>query len=75
MSEVIGPEALLVSLALLVAVVYPKLGVRWFVRAERFFGSIAAHRRTSVLSMRSRCAGYPGASARDCTDTGAVCAR
>ena len=37
MSEVIGPEALLVSLALLVAVVYPKLGVSVVCTRRKIF--------------------------------------
>jgi hypothetical protein len=45
----IGPEALLVSLALLLAVVCPQLGARWFQRAERALAPVARRRGLSVL--------------------------
>jgi hypothetical protein len=49
MFSMIGSEALFASLALLISLVYPRLGSAWFERVERFFGAIARHRRTSVL--------------------------
>src|SRR5690242_8563522 len=45
----IGPEALFASLALLISLLHPRLGSPWFERVERFFGTIARHRRTGVL--------------------------
>ena len=45
----IGPEALLVSFALLLALVYPQLGAKWFRTAERALGAMARRRVTSVL--------------------------
>src|SRR6266567_2185795 len=45
----IGPEALLVSLALLLAVVCPQLGARWFSRVERTLTALARRRTLSVL--------------------------
>jgi hypothetical protein len=45
----IGPEALLVSLALLVALVWPQLGARWFQRAEQALAAVARRRTLSVL--------------------------
>jgi len=49
MFGMIGPEALFASLALLISLLHPRLGSPWFERVERFFGTIARHRRTSVL--------------------------
>ena len=49
MFGMIGPEALFASLALLISLLQPRLGCVWFERVERFFGTIARHRRTSVL--------------------------
>jgi len=45
----IGPEALLVSLALLLALVRPQLGARWFQRAERALAAVARRRTLSIL--------------------------
>src|SRR5437016_2630789 len=45
----IGIESLLVSVALLIAVVFPQLGSAWMTKAERVFGRVARMRRTSVL--------------------------
>jgi hypothetical protein len=45
----IGPEALLVSLALLLALVWPQLGARWFGRAERSLFALARKRTLSIL--------------------------
>ncbi len=45
----IGPEALLVSLALLLALAWPQLGARWFQRAEQAFAAVARRRTLSVL--------------------------
>ena len=45
----IGPEALLVSLALLLALVRPQLGATWFARAERALAAVARRRTLSVL--------------------------
>lgn len=44
----IGPEALLVSLALLLAVVCPQLGATWFQRVEHQLAAVARHRTLSV---------------------------
>ena len=49
MFAVIGPEALLASLALLVAFVYPQLAAGWFRKIERALGELARRRKTSVL--------------------------
>jgi hypothetical protein len=45
----IGPEALLVSLALLLALVRPQFGSTWFARAERALAAVARRRTLSVL--------------------------
>jgi hypothetical protein len=45
----IGPESLLVTLALLVGFAYPQLGSKWFGKVERALGALARRRRTSVL--------------------------
>jgi hypothetical protein len=45
----IGPEALLVSLALLLALVRPQLGAAWFGGAERALAAVARRRTLSVL--------------------------
>lgn len=45
----IGPEALLISVALLVAMLCPRLGSSWFTRAERALAAIARRRGLSVL--------------------------
>ena len=45
----IGPEALLVSLALLLALVCPQLAARWFQRAELALAAVARRRTLSIL--------------------------
>lgn len=45
----IGPEALLVSLALLLALARPQLGATWFARAERALAAVARRRTLSIL--------------------------
>jgi len=45
----LGPETLLVSLALLLALAYPQLGARWFERAEQMMAALARKRGLSVL--------------------------
>ena len=45
----IGPECLIVSLALLLAFTCPQLGSRWFRKAEQALGAVARRRQTSVL--------------------------
>jgi hypothetical protein len=45
----IGPEALLASLALLLALACPQLGATWFARAERALAAVARRRTLSVL--------------------------
>ena len=45
----IGPEALLVSIALLVALVYPQLGATWFAGIERTLAKVARRRVLAVL--------------------------
>jgi hypothetical protein len=45
----IGPEALLVSLALLLALVRPQLGATWFAKAEHALAAVARRRTLSVL--------------------------
>ena len=49
MFDLVGPETLLVALALLPAFTYPQLGSSWFHRAERALGTLARRRKTSVL--------------------------
>ena len=49
MPPLIGPEALLAALALLLGLVYPQFGARWFGRLERGFAAIARRRRLSIL--------------------------
>lgn len=49
MQELVGPEALLVSLALLVGLLRPRLCARWFSAAERALATMARHRTLSVL--------------------------
>ena len=49
MFDHIGPEALLVALALLLALVYPRLGNGLFERAERVLSTVARRRTLSVL--------------------------
>jgi hypothetical protein len=45
----IGPEALLVSLALLLALVRPQLGETWFRHIERALANVARRRTLSVM--------------------------
>ena len=45
----IGPEALLVSVALLFSLLCPRLGARWFHRAEQALAGLARRRSLSVL--------------------------
>lgn len=48
MFRTIGPEALLVSIALLLAVTWPELGSRWFHKIEIALGSLARRRGACV---------------------------
>jgi hypothetical protein len=45
----LGPEALLVSVALLLALARPQLGATWFARAEHALAAVARRRTLSVL--------------------------
>ncbi len=45
----IGPEALLVSLALLLALLRPQLGALWFEKAERALAALARRRTLTAL--------------------------
>src|SRR5258708_3205047 len=45
----IGLETLMASIALLLALVYPQLGARWFAKAERALARVARRRTLSVL--------------------------
>ena len=45
----LGPEALLVSIALLMALVCPQLGGCWFSRIERGLSNIARRRGLAVV--------------------------
>lgn len=49
MFDHIGPEALLVTLALLIALIYPRLGASWFDRGERALAAVARRPMTSIL--------------------------
>src|SRR5712691_8560697 len=49
MASTMGIETLAVSSALLLAFICPRLGSRWFSRAERVLASIARRRRMSFL--------------------------
>jgi hypothetical protein len=49
MFDMIGPESVLASLALLIALVRPQLGSTWFIRTEHILAGIARRRRISVL--------------------------
>src|SRR5581483_3171833 len=49
MFNLLGPAALLASLAFLIALLRPQLGSTWFQKAESVFGAIARRRTTSVL--------------------------
>jgi hypothetical protein len=48
MLPLIGPESLLAALALLLALVYPQLGSKWFEAVERTIGRVARRRGLSV---------------------------
>jgi hypothetical protein len=50
MKEMVGPEALAVALALLIALVYPQVGATWFLSLERVFASFARRRTLSLLA-------------------------
>ena len=45
----LGPEALLVSLSLLLVLACPRLGARWFQRAEQALAAVARRRTLSIL--------------------------
>src|SRR5258708_25515468 len=45
----IGLETLMVSIALLLVLVYPRLGAVWFAKAERALAAVARRRTLSVL--------------------------
>src|SRR5437763_4607363 len=45
----LGPEALLVALSLLAALVYPELCTRWFTRVEQILAAVARRKSLSVL--------------------------
>jgi len=45
----IGLETLMVSIALLLALVYPQLGAAWFAKTERALAAVARRRTLSVL--------------------------
>jgi len=45
----LGPETLLVAISLLLALVCPELGVRWFTRVETTLAAVARRRSLSVL--------------------------
>ena len=45
----IGLETLMVSIALLLSLVYPRLGMTWFAKAERALAVVARRRTLSVL--------------------------
>ena len=45
----IGLETLMVSIALLLALVYPQLGAAWFAKGERALAAVARRRTLSVL--------------------------
>ena len=49
MTQLIGPESLLVSLVLLLAVTFPQFGASWFAWIERNFGALARRKKISVL--------------------------
>jgi len=49
MLGVMGIEALAVAVALVIALVYPQLGVSWFPKAERTLAGIARRRGLAVL--------------------------
>jgi hypothetical protein len=45
----IGPEALLVSITLLLALVYPQLGAKWFRQFEQALAAVARRRTLSIF--------------------------
>lgn len=45
----IGPESLLVSIALLLGLICPRLGENWFRKVERAFAALARRRTASVV--------------------------
>src|ERR1035441_9732658 len=49
MFETIGPEALLISLLLLVGIIYPQIGAKWCSKVERALGDLARRRKISLL--------------------------
>lgn len=49
MFDMLGPEALLVSLLLLVGITYPQIGAKWFGKVERALGAVARRRKISLL--------------------------
>jgi hypothetical protein len=50
MLEIVGPEMLLVALALLASLIYPGLGTKWFGAAERVFVAIGRRRTVSIFT-------------------------
>ncbi len=50
MLEILGPEMLLVALALLASLIYPGLGAKWLGAAERVFVAIGRRRTVSILT-------------------------
>ena len=44
----VGPESLLVSVALLASLTYPQLGAKWFAAVERAWGAFACRRALSI---------------------------
>ena len=49
MFQFVGPGILLVSLAILCALVYPEIGASWFPRVEGAFATLARRRTLSVV--------------------------
>jgi hypothetical protein len=49
MLEIVGPEMLLVALALLASLIYPGLGAKWLGAAERVFVAIGRRRTVSIF--------------------------
>ena len=50
MLEIVGPEMLLVALALLASLIHPGLGTKWFGAAERVFVAIGRRRTVSIFT-------------------------
>jgi hypothetical protein len=50
MLEIVGPEMLLVALALLASLIYPGLGAKWLGAAERVFVAIGRRRTVSIFT-------------------------